>query len=80
MGLPNEIKDIIMEHSFAKRSALFIQGAVDEGYITEQDVDYIADITLLIWKGMMNTVINKRRNYTKEEAVEKTLYYVYKRY
>ena len=78
LGLPNEIKDIIMEHSFAKRSALFIQGAVDEGYIKEQDVDYIADITLLIWKGMMNTVINKRRNYTKEEAVEKTLYYVYK--
>ena len=67
-----------MEHSFAKRSALFIQGAVDEGYIKEQDVDLIADITLLIWKGMMNTVINKRRNSTKEEAIEKTLYYVYK--
>ena len=48
------------------------------GFIKEQDVDFIADITLLIWKGMMNTVMNKRRNYTKEEAIEKTLYYVYK--
>ena len=33
LGLPNEIKDIIMEHSFSKRSALYIQGAVDEGFI-----------------------------------------------
>ena len=31
LGLPDEIKDIIMEHSFSKRSALYIQGAVDEG-------------------------------------------------
>ena len=80
LGLPHEIKDIIMEHSFSKRSALYIQGAVDEGFITEQDVDLIADLTLMIWKGMMNTVMNNRRNYTKEEAIEKTLYYVYKRY
>ena len=78
IGLPDEIKDIVMEHGFAKRSALYIQGAVDEGFITEQDVDLIADLTLLIWKGMMNTVMNNRRDYTKEEAIEKTLYYVYK--
>lgn len=77
LGLPDEIKGIIMEHSFAKRSALYIQSAVDEGFIQEQDVDLIADITLMIWKGMISTVMNKRRNYTKKEAIEKTLYYVY---
>ena len=55
-----------------KRSALFIQGAVDEGYIKEQDVDYIGQtLPLLIWKGMMNTVINKRRNYTRKKRLRK---------
>ncbi|WP_018934159.1 TetR/AcrR family transcriptional regulator [Gracilibacillus lacisalsi] len=77
IGLPDEVKDIIMEHSFAKRSALFIQPAVEEKFIEEDDIEMISDMTLLIWKGMMNTIINKRRNYTQEEAMQMTLYYVY---
>ena len=62
-----------MEHSFAKRSALFIQGAVDEGYIKEDRGGLIATLPLLIWKGMMNTVINKRRNYQRKKSVKNTL-------
>ncbi|WP_208591162.1 TetR/AcrR family transcriptional regulator [Gracilibacillus suaedae] len=77
IGLPNGVKDIIMEHSFAKRSALFIQPAVEEKFMEEEDIEMISDMTLLIWKGMMNTIINKRRNYTQEEAMQMTLYYVY---
>ena len=77
LGLPEPIKDIIMEQNFHKRSALYVQSAVDEGFIEQKDVELIADLTLMIWKGMMNTVMNHRRNYSKEEAVERTLYYVY---
>lgn len=78
MGIPDEIKDIIVEQSFSKRSALYIQSAVDEGFIEQKDVDYISDVTLLIWKGMMSSVINYRRDYSKEEVIQKTLFYVYK--
>jgi AcrR family transcriptional regulator len=77
LGLPEQIKDIIMEGKFSKRSALYIQDAVDEGFIEQKNVDLIADLTLMIWKGMMNTIMNHRRNYSKEEAIEQTLYYVY---
>ncbi|WP_087972197.1 TetR/AcrR family transcriptional regulator [Oceanobacillus rekensis] len=78
LGLPDEIKDIIIEQDFSKRSALYIQSAVDEGFLRQEDVDLMADMTLLIWKGMMNTVMNNRRKYTKEQAISMTLYYVYK--
>lgn len=77
IGLPEQIKEIIMEGKFSKRSALYVQAAVDEGFIKQDDVDLIADLTLMIWKGMMNTVMNRRRNYSKEEAISQTLYYVY---
>ncbi|MTW86242.1 TetR family transcriptional regulator [Virgibacillus dakarensis] len=77
IGLPEQIKLIIMEHSFSKRSALYIENAVDEGLIEKKDIDFIADTTLMIWKGMMNTVMNQRRKYTTEEAIKRTLYYVY---
>lgn len=77
IGLPDQIKSIITEHSFAKRSALFIQGAVEEGFMEQKNIAYISDVTLLIWKGMMSSVLNRRRDYSKEEAIQQTLYYVY---
>lgn len=77
IGLPEEIQSIVMEHGFSKRSALYIQDAVDEGFIEQKEIDFIADSTLMIWKGMMSTVLNQRRNYSKEEAIERTLYYVH---
>ncbi|TFJ93071.1 TetR/AcrR family transcriptional regulator [Lentibacillus salicampi] len=78
LDLPEQIQDIMMEQSFSKRSALYIQSAVDEGFIEQDNVAFIADITLLIWKGMMNTVMNHRRKSTKEEAIQTTLHYVYR--
>ncbi|ASK60745.1 TetR family transcriptional regulator [Virgibacillus phasianinus] len=77
LGLPEQIKSIIMEQSFSKRSILYIQDAVGEGFINQNDVEFIADSTLLIWKGMMTTFMNQRRNYTVEEAYERALYYVH---
>ncbi|MYL40439.1 TetR/AcrR family transcriptional regulator [Virgibacillus salexigens] len=77
IGLPEQIKSIIMEQNFSKRSALYIENAVEEEFIDREDIDYIADVTLMVWKGMMSTFMNHRRNYSKEQAVERTICYVY---
>ncbi|CQR46359.1 Bacterial regulatory proteins, tetR family [Paraliobacillus sp. PM-2] len=76
VGLPEEIKPIIMEHDFSKRSALYIAPAVTEGFIQQKDVERISDMTFMIWKGIMSTYMNQRRKWTKEEAIEITLSYV----
>lgn len=77
LGLPEQIKSIIMEQSFSKRSVLYIQDAVKEGFINQNDIEFIADSTLLIWKGMMTTVMNQRRSYSVGEANKRAMYYVY---
>ncbi|WP_257350368.1 TetR/AcrR family transcriptional regulator [Pseudalkalibacillus decolorationis] len=77
IGLPEPIRIIVLEHTFSKRSALYLQEAVDEGLIEQRDVEFISDTTMLIWKGMMSTVLNHRRKYTTEEAIRQTLFYVY---
>ncbi|MBB6453945.1 AcrR family transcriptional regulator [Salirhabdus euzebyi] len=77
IGLPEEIKPIVLELNFSKRSMLYLQKAVDEGFILQKDVDLLADMTLMLWKGMMNTVLNQRRNYTQEQAASQTISYVY---
>ncbi|WP_404332275.1 TetR/AcrR family transcriptional regulator [Mesobacillus maritimus] len=72
-GVPEELHSILMEYDFSKRSALYIQDAVTEGFIKEENVPLIADITLMVWKGMMNTYMNNRRGYSKDEAISRTL-------
>lgn len=57
-----------MEQSFSKRSVLYIRDAVEGGFINQNDIEFIADSTLLIWKGMMTTVMNQRRSYSIGEA------------
>ncbi len=77
VGLPEEVKPIIMEQSFSKRSTMFIQSAIDEGFIQPEDLSYISDVTLMIWKGMMSTYMNQRQQLTAEEALHKTMTLLY---
>ncbi|MGF7186325.1 AcrR family transcriptional regulator [Desulfitispora alkaliphila] len=76
MGLPKNLQDIVLQHTFSKRSALYLQQAIKEGFITSEDVDFISETTLLIWTGMMATFKNNRRKISPEKATEQTLYYV----
>jgi AcrR family transcriptional regulator len=77
VGLPEQIQSIILEHTLSKRSVLFLQQAINEELIDAKDVEFIAETTLLIWKGMMMTVLNNRRKYSTDEAIRQTMYYVY---
>lgn len=77
VGLPEQVQSIILEHQLSKRSALYLQQAVDEGLIETEDIDLISQTTLLMWKGMMTVVLNHRRNYTPQEAMQQTMHYIY---
>ncbi|MFA9456488.1 TetR/AcrR family transcriptional regulator [Halalkalibacter sp. AB-rgal2] len=73
VGLPKPIQEIIVQHSFSKRSALYIKQAVNEGFMEEAEVERISDITYLIWAGMMTSYLNNRMKATKEEVIEQTM-------
>lgn len=77
VGLPEPVQDIILQHTLDKRSSLYVQGAVKEGLIKPGDVSFITDVTLLIWQGMMTSLLNKRTHYSTSEALRKTLSYIY---
>ncbi len=76
IDLSDEVQSIITHHDIAKRSALFIHKTTDEGFIKEADLEYIADLTMVIWTGMMMNLLNLRKSYTKEEAAKQTMYFI----
>src|SRR5699024_4076269 len=76
INLSEDMQDILMNHNIAKRSSLYIQSAVEEDLIKQEDIEYLAGTTMLIWTGMIITVLNLRKQYSKEEAIEKTMNYI----
>jgi AcrR family transcriptional regulator len=77
-GLSDEIKPLIFEYSLTKRSKVVLQKAVEEGYLDQDEIEEISNMTILIWRGMLTTFLNNRRDYTPEEAVAETMKYVRK--
>lgn len=77
IDLSEEVQAIIAEHDIATRSSLYIQNAAKEGFINEENLEYIADTTMLIWAGMLMAVLNKRKRYSEEEGAQRTMHYIY---
>jgi AcrR family transcriptional regulator len=76
IDLPEELKPIVIEANLWKRNETFLQRCVDEGSIKKENLEKISEMTMLIWQGMLTTLLNNRGNYTNEEATKKTLSFV----
>lgn len=78
IDLSDEVQSILHHHNIATRSSMYIQTAVDERFIEKDDIEYIADTTMLIWTGMLTNMLNLRSRYSKKEATARTMSYIYK--
>ncbi len=78
IDLSKDIRSIVMHHNISKRSSLYIQDSVEEEFMDVEDIEYISDVTMLIWTGMLTDLMNLRRDITSEEATRKTMEYIYK--
>lgn len=76
LKLPEEIKMLVLENDLSKRSKAMIQQAIDDGQLSDKNVDSINDITILLWKGMLTTILNNRLSYSPEKATEVTMHYI----
>lgn len=78
IDLSDKVQSILTHHRISVRSSIYIQTAVDEGFIEQDEIEYLADTTMLIWTGMLTNMVNFRSKYSKEEAIERTMSNIYK--
>lgn len=76
LQLPEEIKTLVLENDLSIRSKAMIQEAIDNGALSSERVAAITDVTILLWKGMLTTILNNRLSYSPEEATEVTMKYI----
>ncbi|WP_423799886.1 TetR/AcrR family transcriptional regulator [Neobacillus sp. SAB-20_R2A] len=74
--IPEELKPILFERNMSKRGRSYLELALKEGYIKVENIDAINEITILIWQGMFTNILNNRRQYTPEEAMQMTMNYI----
>jgi len=74
--IPEELKPILFERNVTKRGRSFLEIALKEGYISEENIDAINELTILIWQGMLTNILNNRRDYLPDEAAKITMDYI----
>lgn len=71
-----EFLPMLLEDNIHIRDYNLLKSAAEKGLIKEENLNDINEMNVLIYQGMLSGLLNKNRNCSVEEAVEKTLKYI----
>ncbi|WP_209121884.1 TetR/AcrR family transcriptional regulator [Alkalihalobacillus sp. BA299] len=74
--VPESLKNMLKEPNLAKRDRIALDECVQNGYIKEEDAIRLSEMHFLIWQGMLNMMLNKRVDYSIEEATNITMSHI----
>lgn len=73
---PEDLVPMLMESDFSKRCEILIQSCIEEGYLTKEQAEEINELVELIYQGMLSLIINKRVDYSAEEATDHVMNHI----
>ncbi|WP_445489166.1 TetR/AcrR family transcriptional regulator [Niallia sp. 03133] len=76
INIPEELIPTLFERNMSKRGRSVLELALQEGEIEEEKVDAINELTILVWQGMFSNILNHRKSYDSEKAVQITMKYI----
>ena len=80
IGIPDEIRMLLLEHNLTKRNKAFLEKSFKEKFqgngFPPEMVEEINEVFILIWQGTMSAIMNKRVDYEIEKVAEKTIKYM----
>jgi AcrR family transcriptional regulator len=74
--LPEELEGILTEQNLSERSRQVLEKYAEKGVFKKEDIEKLSEMTILIWQGMITSLLNNRVTYTPEEASKKTMEYI----
>src|SRR5699024_1857205 len=78
LEVPKEYLSLTLEPDLTDRSKAILVRAVKQGRLPEEEIEPINNMSILMWKGMLTTIINKRSTIDIDEAVQQTMSYIRK--
>jgi len=74
--LPEELEGILTEQNLSIRSRHVLEKYAEKNVFKKEDIEKLSEKTILIWQGMITSLLNNRVTYTAEEASKKTMEYI----
>jgi AcrR family transcriptional regulator len=74
--LPEQLKPMFLEPNLLKRGEIALNQCIEEGYFNKATAESMNEIIILIWHGMLTVILNNRRKYEQDEAVNLTMNYI----
>lgn len=78
IGFSDEIKPLLYDPDLTSRSKALLEMAKKERPLSDERIEEVNEMAVLIWEGMMTTVLNKRRDADPQRAAEKTMQYIHR--
>lgn len=72
----NGLSTMLLKHDIYERGKTTLRRCVDKGIMSEEDMIEINEMTILVYEGILNRLINNKINYN--QAVDKVMKYIYK--
>ncbi len=74
--IDEELNPMLLNPNLNQRNLALLKNCVNDGFIREEVLDELNEMTLLIYQSMLQRVISKQVEYTPEEATSRTLKYL----
>ncbi|WP_371413682.1 TetR family transcriptional regulator [Virgibacillus sp. Bac330] len=74
--MTEDIKTLLHHHNLSKRSRYELNKSITDGYLNKDDANAINERTVLIWQGMLTTILNNRSRLTADEAAHRTMQHI----
>ncbi len=70
---PKDLRPMLTETDLKRRNMIAISGCTEAGFFSEADEEVVEESIRLIYQGMLTLMVNRRVEYTPEEAVKRTM-------
>ncbi|MGM0396416.1 MAG: TetR/AcrR family transcriptional regulator [Bacillota bacterium] len=76
--LGEELNPMLLNQNLDQRNLALLKNCVNEGFLQEEVLEELNEMTLLIYQSMLQRVLTKQVEYTPKEATRRTLKYIKK--
>ncbi len=70
-GFDDTLKNIFISESLPKRNYKMLYMCVEDGLIKEEDIQFLSDIIIQLYKGYLKDFLDKKRQHDNQEDVKK---------
>lgn len=75
-GAPRDLQPMLKETDLRRRDMLAISNCTRAGFFSSRDEAFVEEAIRLLYQGMLTQIVNRRVEYTVEEAVDRTMRHI----